>query len=263
MAMRAGADLANISEAWWAPTFQAPGDEAFGRPRAALLLRERTLPRSIMVNRLGRRFADEAASYNAFGAALHQLDTARLDYANLPCWLVFDQGFVDRYGFHHTPPGGGAPPAWVARGDTAAALAAVLGIDAGAFTATIERWNAHAATSEDPDFGRGANAHDRWLGDPDRPGAAATIGALDEPPFYAVAVSSGCLGTKGGPRTDLDGRVLDTRGAVIPGLFAAGNVAAAPTGRAYGGAGGTLGPIFVFARRAGRAAAGDRRQGRR
>ncbi len=41
---------------------------------------------------------------------------------------------------------------------------------------------------------------------------------------------------------------------VIPGLFAAGNVAAAPTGMVYGGAGGTLGPIITFACRAGTAA---------
>ena len=65
---------------------------------------------------------------------------------------------------------------------------------------------------------------------------------------------SGTLGTSGGPRTDLHGRVLSTRGEVIPGLFAAGNVAAAPTGMVYGGAGGTLGPIVTFAYRAGQAA---------
>ena len=65
---------------------------------------------------------------------------------------------------------------------------------------------------------------------------------------------SGTLGTSGGPRTDLHGRVLDTRGQAIPGLFAAGNVAAAPTGMVYGGAGGTLGPIITFAYRAGMAA---------
>ena len=65
---------------------------------------------------------------------------------------------------------------------------------------------------------------------------------------------SGTPGASGGPRTDLQGRVLDTRGQVIPGLFAAGNVAAAPTGMAYGGAGGTLGPIITFAYRAGMAA---------
>ena len=57
---------------------------------------------------------------------------------------------------------------------------------------------------------------------------------------------SGAMGTKGGPRTDRDGRVLHVSGAVIPGLYAAGNAMAGVTGRAYGGAGGTIGPAMVF-----------------
>ncbi|WP_447646870.1 FAD-binding protein [Nocardioides zeae] len=80
-------------------------------------------------------------------------------------------------------------------------------------------------------------------------------GPLDEGPFYAIELHSSTLGTKGGPRTDVDGAVLDVDGDVIPGLFAAGNVMAAPTGMVYGGAGGTLGPAMVFGLRAGRAAA--------
>jgi hypothetical protein len=66
--MAAGAALGNMREAWWVPVVEIPGDEAFGRPRARLVLRERTLPRSIMVNRQGRRFGNEAANYNALGA---------------------------------------------------------------------------------------------------------------------------------------------------------------------------------------------------
>ena len=49
--------------------------------------------------------------------------------------------------------------------------------------------------------------------------------------------------------------MLDVDGAPIPGLFAAGNAMAGPTGMVYGGAGGTLGPAMVFGYRAGRAAA--------
>lgn len=81
------------------------------------------------------------------------------------------------------------------------------------------------------------------------------LGPITTAPFYAVPVESGTLGTSGGPRTDTSGRVLDTHLVPIPGLFAAGNVAAAPTAMAYGGAGGTLGPILVFGRLAGLAAA--------
>jgi succinate dehydrogenase/fumarate reductase flavoprotein subunit len=68
-------------------------------------------------------------------------------------------------------------------------------------------------------------------------------------------VSIGAMGTKGGPRTDRDGRVLHVSGAAIPGLFAAGNAMGGATGKAYGGAGGTLGPAMVFGYRVGMAVA--------
>jgi 3-oxosteroid 1-dehydrogenase len=73
-----------------------------------------------------------------------------------------------------------------------------------------------------------------------------------------VRVESSLLGTKGGPRTDREGRVLDVDGAVIPGLYAAGNVMASPTGMVYGGAGATLAVAGVWGMSAGRAAVRDR-----
>ena len=82
----------------------------------------------------------------------------------------------------------------------------------------MARWNEQAARGEDTDFDRGKSVHDRWWGDPAQgPGPAATLGPLDTPPFYAVQVYSGVLGTKGGPRTDGNGQVLDVDGQPIPG----------------------------------------------
>jgi 3-oxosteroid 1-dehydrogenase len=124
--------------------------------------------------------------------------------------------------------------------------------------ATVERWNRSSERGEDPDFRRGESAHDRWWGDPAfGDDARATLGPLDTPPYYAVQVHSGALGTKGGPRTDRDGRVLDVDGHPIPGLYAAGNAMASVMGMTYGGAGGTLGPAMVFGFLAGRHAAGQ------
>lgn len=255
MAMRAGATLANMPQAWWAPTVRVPGDEAFGRPRATLLNRERTLPGSIMVNRAGLRFANEAANYNALGGAFHHLDPADFSYSNLPCWLVFDGRNARTFGSFGTPAGDPIAP-WITRADTLADLAEDLGINAAGLTETVNRWNAFVDAGDDADFGRGRSAYDRWSGDGRFRGElASTLGRIDEAPFFAVEVHAGTLGTSGGPRTDADGRVLDASGAAIPGLFAAGNAAAAPTALAYGGAGGTLGPILVFGRAAGLAAA--------
>lgn len=255
MAMRAGAMISNMREAWWIPVGAVPVEE---NPMGRVLVNgQRTLPHSIMVNRRGRRFTNEAANYNAFGAAFHTEDVSRFQYANLPCWLVFDQEYVERYGFRVSAGGDGSQvPAWVPRGETLGELAGQLGVPADALEQTVARWNQHCAEGHDPDFGRGDSAFDCWWGDPYRKGRRdATLGPIQRAPFYAWEIHSGCLGTKGGPRVDPDARVLDLDGEPIPGLYAAGNVMGSPFGMTYGGPGGTLGPAMVFGYLAGRHAA--------
>jgi 3-oxosteroid 1-dehydrogenase len=255
MAMKVGASLSTMREAWWIPVGLVPeAGHAMGR---SLINGQRTLPHSIMVNKRGRRFTNEAANYNAFGAAFHVEDVAKFEYANLPCWLVFDQNYVDTYGFRVAAGGhGGAAPAWVPRADTPEELGELIGCDGAELRTTIDRWNAHVADGHDPDFGRGDSAFDCWWGDPHRKGRRdATLGALTAGPYYAYEIHSGCLGTKGGPRCDADARVLDVDGAPIEGLYAAGNAMGSPFGMTYGGPGGTLGPAMVFGYLAGRHAA--------
>ena len=255
MAIDAGAALGNMAQAWWATMAHIPGEEAWGAPRYHLVLVERTRPGSIMVNGAGERFCNEAANYNALGGAFHQLDPATLRHANAAAWLVVD----DRYRRRYALPGcrrGAEPPAWVHRGDTLAELATAIGVPPAALSETVSEFNRHAAAGADPAFGRGASVYDLFNGDRTLPGAAATLGTLDEPPFYAVAIRIGALGTSGGPRTDERGRVLSRSGSTIPGLWAAGNVMAAPTATVYAGAGGTLGPAMTFGYLAGRDAAG-------
>jgi 3-oxosteroid 1-dehydrogenase len=259
MVMRVGAALGVMSEAWWVPAIEVPGEQLYGQPRARLILRERTLPGSIMVNRRGCRFANEATNYNALGGAFHQFDPSRFEYANLPCWLVFDQAYLRQYGFVTAAPGDDAP-GWVTSGATLSGLATSLGIDEDGLESTVARWNDLVVRGHDDDFGRGDNAYDRWNGDHRAIGStAATIGSISEPPFYAVEIRSGTLGTKGGARTDVDGQVLDADRHAIPGLYAAGNAMASVTAMVYGGGGGTLGPAVVFGYRAGRHAAASKR----
>ncbi|MDH3644098.1 MAG: FAD-dependent oxidoreductase, partial [Gammaproteobacteria bacterium] len=224
MSMRLGAALGNMREAWWMPAVEIPGDRGDGRPDQHLFAAERARPRSIMVNRDGKRFTNEAANYNAFGAAFHEQDVARFDYANLPCWFIFDQTHLDTYGFIGTPPG--APAAnWVTSAATLAGLAAQLGIDTEGLETSVQRWNEHAGAGHDPDFHRGESAHDTWWGDPWVKGTpAASLGPVNTGPFYAVEVRSGALGTKGGPKTDGVARVQNVDGETIAGLYAAGNV---------------------------------------
>jgi succinate dehydrogenase/fumarate reductase flavoprotein subunit len=261
MAMRIGAQLGNMREAWWSPIVSYPGVRRDGGQNALLSARERALPGCVMVNRHGHRFANEAANYNALGGAFHRLDESRLDYLNVPAYMIFDQSMVDRFGAFGVAPGG-AMPDWVTRAATLEELAGVFGIPAAELRATVERFNDNARAGVDPDFARGQSAYDRFPGgrhakDPDSP--SATLGPVETAPFYGAQVVISALGTKGGPRTDREGRVLDVDGNVIRGLYAAGNVMASPAGMVYGGAGATLAVAGVWGLYAGRAAVNDSR----
>ena len=259
MAMRVGAQLGNMREGWWSPVVSFPGQRPDGGANGLLASRERALPGSLMVNGEGRRFTNEAANYNAFGGAFHQLDASRFEYPNLPSYMIFDQSVVDRFGVFGLPPGA-AVPGWVTRAGTLSELAGKLGLPADRVAETVKHFNDNVRAGSDPDFGRGQSAFDRFPGgrtlDPASP--SSTLGLVETAPFYGVEVQSSLLGTKGGPRTDREGRVLDVDGDVIPGLYAAGNVMASPTGMAYGGAGATLAVAGIWGMRAGRAAVHDR-----
>jgi succinate dehydrogenase/fumarate reductase flavoprotein subunit len=244
-----------MTSAWWAPTMTT-GEETWpdGSPKSAPVLIERTLPGSLMVNRRGRRFCNEATNYSALGGAFHQFDPNTYDWANLPAWLIFDARYKSRYPVGSAPPGPDAPD-WMVSAPDLASLARAIGCDADGLEATVARFNVHAAEGRDPDFGRGEAAYDVFYGDRSRPGAAGTLGPLETAPFFAIPITIGALGTNGGVRTDASGRALDPDGAPIDGLYAVGNVMAGPTGSVYAGAGGTLGPALTFGVIAGRHAA--------
>jgi 3-oxosteroid 1-dehydrogenase len=257
MAMRIGADLGNMREAWWVPIIDVPIE---GKGIVAWQVNgERTRPHCIMVNRHGNRFTNEAANYNALGAAFHVLDVTTFDYVNHPAWMIFDDHYLSLYGLARFKSRRGKPtPEWIIEAPSVGELATKIEVPAEPLEATIVRWNQQAAAGEDTDFGRGVARNDRWWGDPelgDTP--QSTIGPLDTAPYYAVRVYSGALGTKGGPRTDINGQVIDVDGNRIGGLYAAGNVMASAMGMTYGGAGGTLGPAMVFGFLAGQHAAAN------
>jgi succinate dehydrogenase/fumarate reductase flavoprotein subunit len=255
LAMAAGAKLGNMTSAWWAPTLAPAGDRwAGGEQRAAPVLIERTVPHSLMVNRAGQRFCNEAANYSALAGAFHAFDPQTYSYRNQPAWLIFDAQYRGRYPVGTIMPGQPLPD-WIATAATLDALAATIGVDAQALGETVERFNRHARDGEDPDFARGTSAYDHFYGDRSREGTGVTLGPVEQAPFFAVEIHMGMLGTNGGPQTDGSAQILDHGGTPIAGLYGAGNVIACPTGGVYAGAGGTLGPAITFGYIAGRSAA--------
>ena len=69
---------------------------------------------------------------------------------------------------------------------------------------------------------------------------------VTKPPFYAVRLYPGDLGTAGGLQTDATARVLDAKSRPVPGLYACGNDMNSIMAGCYPGPGITLGPALVF-----------------
>jgi 3-oxosteroid 1-dehydrogenase len=111
--------------------------------------------------------------------------------------------------------------------------------------ATTERFNQFAKAGVDEDFGRGNRAYDRFLGDFTH-GPNKALGTVAKAPFYAVPIVPGDVGTFGGVVTDCQARVVRENGSIIPGLYATGTTTASVMGRAYVGAGSSIGPAFTW-----------------
>lgn len=242
-----GAAVDVMDDAWWGPSIPLPRGPYF-------CLAERTLPGCIMVNARGERFVNEAAPYVDAVHAMYGAGAATGPAAgpgeNIPTWLIADQRYRNRYIFAGLGPRQPFPGRWyqhgaVHRAATLPDLAAQIGLPEDALAATVARFNGYAHTGTDEDFGRGRSAYDRYYGDP-RNQPNPCLGPLDQPPFYAVRIVPGDLGTKGGLRTDTRARVLREDGSVIAGLYAAGNAAAPVMGRTYAGPGATIGPAMTF-----------------
>ena len=231
MAAELGADLANMSEAWLYPGAVVPGEEHEGHPVSRWVIGERTLPHSILVNRFGQRFCNEGANYNDMAKAFHHFDAGTYGFRNIPCWSIMDSQYRAKYPILTVMPRD-PDPEWLTKDGALDGLARQLGIDPGGLLAAVERFNGLARQGRDDDFGRGESRYERWLGDPDHP--HPNLGAIEQPPFYALPIHVAAAGTKGGPRTN-------ARGEVIPGLYAAGNVMAGVSGPGYYGGGGTIG----------------------
>ena len=237
---RAGAALALMDDAWWGPAVPLP-DQAY------FCLSERTLPGGLIINRGGSRFVNEGAPYSDVVHVMYQRNPAAPD---IPAWLIVDQNYRNRYLFRDVAPTLPFPDAWYTAGAVKKAwtvdlLAGQIGVPAAALRSTVSRFNGFALTGRDPDFHRGDSFYDHYYTDP-AVVPNSCLAPLWEPPFYAIAIVPGDLGTKGGMVTDARARVLRADGTPIPGLYAAGNASAAVMGHSYAGSGSTIGPALTF-----------------
>jgi succinate dehydrogenase/fumarate reductase flavoprotein subunit len=263
MAQGVGADLTLMCYGWGNAAYKQIGEEAYAKravdPNIAPLCYQSDTS-SMWVNRYGRRFCDEAASYDSFwyGFGNGRETTGEMLYTNIPAWYVCDQGNRNRNAGGDgtaTPDKGGTiwgvaaaaePPSWVLKADTLEELAKKMGLDDLAtenFIAQVERFNKYAADGKDPEFHRGESTFDQ--GGPGRP--ADCLEAMTVKPYYAAEIVPFVQGTKGGPRINEHGQVMHVNGDIVPRLYACGNNAGCGTpGKYYTGAGGTVAPGMVF-----------------
>jgi predicted oxidoreductase len=114
--------------------------------------------------------------------------------------------------------------------------------------ATVARYNGFARTGLDADFHRGEQNIERHYSPALRDGLANPTMApfADTGPYHCIILGAAAFDTCGGPVIDTRGRVVDTAGDPIVGLYAAGNCVASPAGQAYWSGGTTLGSALVF-----------------
>ena len=246
-----GADIAHTHECWAWPVQELPGHlwPNVNKARHELVLAERCLPHVVWVNQNGERFVNEA-SHNC---------ALELTPKILPVWAIADAQYRSRY-----PLAGAAAdqelPNHVVCAPDLQALAKIIDVDEIALQQTIQRYNGFVHQGRDEDFNRGEAAYDRFYGDSlaEHP----NLGTIDQPPFYAIRIYPGTVGTKGGARIDEYARVLDTQGLPITGLWAAGNAMASIIGPGTLAPGLTLGLALTWGYIAGQEAAQEIAEGR-
>ena len=180
---------------------------------------------AVLINAEGKRFIDEVGTRDVVSAA-------EIAQTGSYSWLVVDQAMVDASSVIQ----GYIKKGYTVTGETYEELGKAMGVDEAAFAETMEKWNGYVEAKNDPDFGRTSFAN-----------------PLNTAPYYAVKVTAGVHHTMGGLKINANTEVLNEKGEVIPGLFAAGEV----TGGVHGAnrlGGNAVADFTVFGRIAGKAA---------
>jgi len=229
----------------------------------------------VVVNKYGRRIVNEKRDYNDRTESHFEFDVTNAEYPNHLQFFVFDGRSLDAFGGAYPIPRDKRESPYLVEAETLAELGAKIDarlatleaktgsvrLDPGFtrnLTDTIAKFNGYARAGEDPEFHRGAYAYDReWhlLFSARREGASAPENPFpnitmhpftEKGPYYAFILGAGALDTNAGPVINEHAQILALDGTPIEGLYGAGNCVASPTGRAYYGPGGTIGPALTF-----------------
>ncbi|MDA1097960.1 MAG: FAD-dependent oxidoreductase [Proteobacteria bacterium] len=246
LAAGAGVPSDNASNAFWAPVscFTRTDGSTGVYPHTVT---DRGKPGMLAVNQDGRRFTNESNSYHDFVQAMFR---SHNHSPTIPSHLLCDRRSLWQYGLGAVKPMALrlAPylrSGYLVKASSLGELAQKIGVDPGHLAETVTTYNADAVRGEDTAFGRGSNAYHKYVGDPAiQPNPC--MRPVQTPPFFAVTLYPGDLGTAAGVQTGGNGEVLGRDGEPIPGLYACGNDMNSVMAGNYPGPGITLGPALVF-----------------
>jgi 3-oxosteroid 1-dehydrogenase len=241
MAGELGAAFALMDQTTLIPAIQVPGEDNDGQPLYRLFFQELARPHSLVVNRSGKRFANESF-FPDIARGWSERDDDRAEWPNVPMYFIFDDQFRRAGGL----PGALDVGTCLTSHPDLTSLADARNIDAPGLHDQVRRLNEDAAAGVDREFERGATAYQRvFAGTPDVAGNP-TIGTVLDPPFYCLELFPSTSGHRGGVVTDEAGRVQHVRRTQVPGLYACGSAAAGlVTGASYL-SGASLGAAIAF-----------------
>jgi succinate dehydrogenase/fumarate reductase flavoprotein subunit len=206
----------------------------------------------IIVDRSGRRYMNESPPYcqDTAHRPMHLLDPETMSYPRNPSYLITDERGRTSYplgdirtndhefGYQWSDDNRKEIELGILKqAATLDGLAAKIGMETAQLAATIRRWNDLCDQGQDLDFGR-------------PPG---TMMRIDSPPYYCGEVFPAVSNTQGGPVHNPSQQIVDTGGAPIARLYAAGEL-----GSSFGHlylSGGNIAECFVTGWIAGREAA--------
>lgn len=208
---------------------------------------DRAKPGVIAVTKQGKRFTNEGNSYHDF---VQDMVAVCKGQSEVFSWLLCDHKTLRTYGLGCVPPfpmpiGRHLRTGYLKRGKTIEELASKINVSPSVLRSTIDEFNKYAVRGEDPQFGKGSKAYNRFQGDAlHQPNPC--VGPIEDGPFYAIKLVIGDIGTFAGLVTDRNCRVLNAQRQPVQGLFAVGNDVSSIMGGNYPGAGITLGPALTF-----------------
>ena len=238
------------STGYWQPSSKLPLPDGTQKSIMYGYL-DRGRPGVVAVDKSGRRFVNESSSYHDVGLSLIKAGIGEGNFFHFVC----DRDFVWHHGL-----GMIRPFKWNLRkyermgyitlADTIPDLARKIGVDPEGLQRTISVHNGYAITGVDLEFGKGTTAYNRLFGHPRAKGPNKNLAPIEKPPFVALRIYPGTLGTAVGLKSTGDAQVVRRSDGPIRGLYVCGNDMGAVMRGCYPGGGITLGPAIAFAYRA-------------